>query len=112
MQRQSSMQRVITGHCWWACAVNIQQCSASKLYICLYRYCTKHTDWVYILQAGPAIQDIAAWLKQINSCANVQTYIAIAKPALDANLNFAVLHCPKCKVMHIDIPNGIANIKY
>ena len=50
--------------------------------------------------------------KLINSCANVQTCIALAKSALDANLNLAMLHCPKCKVMHIDTPNSGANIKH
>ena len=61
---------------------------------------------------SPLLQDITTWLRQINSYANVQTCIATAKSALDANLNLAMLHCPKCKVMHIDIPNSIANIKH
>ena len=61
---------------------------------------------------GPLLQDISAWLKQINSCANVQTCIAIEKSALDANLNLAMLYCTKCKAMHIDIPNSVANIKH
>ena len=61
---------------------------------------------------GLSLQDIAAWLKQINLYANMQTCIATAKLALDANLNLTMLHCPKCKVMHIDIPNSVANIKH
>ena len=32
--------------------------------------------------------------------------------ALNANLQLAVLHCPKCKAMHIDTSNSIANIKH
>ena len=61
---------------------------------------------------GPPFQDIDAWLRQINSCANVQTCVAIAKSTLDTSLNLAVMHSPKCKVMHIDIPNSVANIKH
>ena len=61
---------------------------------------------------GPLLQDITAWLKQINSYANVQTCIDTAKLALDADLNLAMLHCPKYKVMHIDIPNSVANVKH
>ena len=59
--------------------------------------CTRQntqTRYVYCRQ-GPQFQGIAAWLKQINSCANVSTCIAIAKSTLDANLNLAVLHCHK-----------------
>ena len=73
----------------------------------------KNTQTGYIsCRQGLPLQDIAACLKQINSCANVQTCIATAKSALDANLNLAMLHCPKCKVMHIDIPNSVVNIKH
>ena len=61
---------------------------------------------------GPPLHCIAAWVKQINSCANVQPCIDIAKLALDVDLNLAVLHCPKCKAMHIDTPNSVANIKH
>ena len=61
---------------------------------------------------GLLLQDIVAWLKQINSCANVHTCIATEKSALDAKLNLAMLHCSKCKVMHIDIPNSVTNVKH
>ena len=73
----------------------------------------QHTQTGYIsCRQGPPLQDIATWLKQINPCENMQTCITIAKSALDANLNLVVLHCPKCKVMHIDMPNSVANIKH
>ena len=42
----------------------------------------------------------------------MQTRIDIAKMVLNANLQLAVLHCPKCKAMHIDTPNSVANIKH
>ena len=61
---------------------------------------------------GPPLQDIAVWLKQINSYANVQIYKATVKSALDANVNLAMLHCPKCKVINIDIPNNVTNTKH
>ena len=60
----------------------------------------------------PLLQDIAAWLKQTNSYANVQTCIDIAKLVLYADLNLAVLYCPKCKALHVDTPCSIANIKH
>ena len=69
-------------------------------------------DWICILQAGPAILGYFAWLKQINSYSNVQTFIATAKSALDANMNLDILYYTKCKVMHIDIFNSVTNIKY
>ena len=61
---------------------------------------------------GLLLWDIAVKSNQINLCASVQTSIATAESALDANLNLAVLHCPKGKVMHIDTPNSVENIKY
>ena len=61
---------------------------------------------------GPPLQGISAWLKQINLCANMQTCIDISELALDANLNLAMLHCPKCQAMYIDTPKSIANIKH
>ena len=42
----------------------------------------------------------------------MHTCIAIAKLALDAHLNLAELHYPKYKVMHIGIPNSVANTKH
>ena len=41
----------------------------------------------------------------------MQTYIAISKSALDENLSLAMLYCPKCKVMHIDVSNSVAKLK-
>ena len=74
---------------------------------------TPNTQTGYIsCRQSPLFQDISAWLKQINSCAKCPDLHSYSKSALDANLNLAVLHCPKCKVMHIDIPNSIANIKH
>ena len=70
-----------------------------------------HTGCISYRQ-GPLLQGIAYWLKQINSCANVHTCIATEKSALYANLNLAVLYCPKCKAMHIHIPNSVAKIKH
>ena len=69
------------------------------------------TGYVHYRQ-GPVLQYITAWLNQINSYANVQTCTAIENLALDANLNLAMLHCLKCKVLYIDTPNSVTNIKY
>ena len=42
----------------------------------------------------------------------MQTFIDIAKMVINANLQLAVLHYPKCKAVHIDTPNSVANIKH
>ena len=70
-----------------------------------------HTGYISC-RKGPPIQDIAAWLEQINLCGNMQTCKATIKSALDANLSFAVLYYLKYEVMHIDIPNSVASIKH
>ena len=61
---------------------------------------------------GLLLREITSWLKQTNSYANMPTCIAIAKLALDANSKLTLLHCPKCKAMHIDAPNNVANNKH
>ena len=73
----------------------------------------QNTQTAYVfLKKISLLQSFAARLKQTNSYLNMQTCITIAKSALDTNLNLAMLHYPKCKVMHIDTPNSIANIKH
>ena len=67
--------------------------------------------YIYCMQ-GPLIQDISAWLKSTNLCANMQIYTDIAKMALNGSSQLTVLHYPKCKAMRIDTPNGVAKIKH
>ena len=83
--------------------VLVMSSNAAQAHLLIWVLCKTQTGYVSCRQ-GPPLQDIAAWLKQINLCANVQTCIAIEKPALDANLNLIVLHCPSCKLIYIDIP--------